>query len=71
MTTGLLNTKYDSQSFYTSPLNGGFATECSIVIYLINVYYTYIEVNKISRIGFRLYFKKFTTYTFVPSIFVS
>ncbi|XP_017865444.1 PREDICTED: polycystic kidney disease 2-like 2 protein [Drosophila arizonae] len=70
MTTGFINTKYNSQAFYTSPLIGGFATECSIVIYIINVYYTYLEVNKITRIGLRLYFKKFSTYTFVPSIFI-
>ncbi|TDG51539.1 hypothetical protein AWZ03_001999 [Drosophila navojoa] len=70
MTTGIINTKYSSQSFYTSPLNGGYATECSIVIYIINFYYTYIEALRISRIGLRLYFKKFSTYAFLPAIFI-
>lgn len=72
MPTGLLNKKYKSQSCHTNlMMSDGIAIKCAITIYIINLYYTYIEIKKFVRIGFRRYFTKFSTYLFLPSIFVS
>ncbi|XP_032292289.1 polycystin-2-like protein 1 isoform X1 [Drosophila virilis] len=57
--TGLINAKYDSKSIYSNPVitsSGGFILGCAVVVYVINFYYTYVEIKKLYLKGYKTFF---------------
>ncbi|XP_064542477.1 polycystin-2-like protein 1 [Drosophila montana] len=59
--TGLINTKYNSESIYSNPIftsSGGLIVGCAVVVYVINLYYTYVEIKKLYLKGYKHYFTK-------------
>ncbi|XP_032590721.1 polycystic kidney disease 2-like 1 protein isoform X2 [Drosophila grimshawi] len=73
MPTGLINHLYRSRCHYTDlmpPASRSLILPCASVVYIINFYYTFVEIKILYLNGWRHYFKKLSIFLILPRIFI-